>query len=228
MTNYLRALRTRLSSTPLPQPQEITPIPNLLGDRDLEWTYVAARIGRHADSDAQVLDFGCGIGVLSLATASLGASVLAIDLMPQQFETGYSNIEFRQTDVATLDETQRQFDLIINCSTIEHVGLSGRYDSIEAPDGDLAAMSKMRLLLKPGGTMLLTLPIGNDDVIMPLHRIYGSERLPRLLEGYRELESSFWRKDPRNVWLPCSREQAMAEVGCDHYYGLGAMVLQLA
>jgi SAM-dependent methyltransferase len=228
MTNYLRALRTRLSPTPSPPPEEIAPIPNLLGDRDLEWTYVAARIGRHAGSDSQVLDFGCGIGVLSLAAASLGASVLAIDLMPQQFETGYPNIEFRQADVATLDAKHEQFDLIINCSTIEHVGLSGRYNSIEAPDGDLEAMAKMRNLLKQSGTLLLTLPIGNDDVIKPLHRVYGQERLPRLLEGYRALESSYWRKDQRNVWLLCSREQAMAEIGSDHYYALGAMVLQLA
>jgi SAM-dependent methyltransferase len=227
MTNYLRALRTRLSSAPSPQPEVITPIPNLLGDRDLEWTYVAARIGRYAGSESKVLDFGCGIGVLSLAAASLGATVLAIDLMPQQFEAGYPNIEFRHTDVAALDATREQFDLIVNCSTIEHVGLSGRYNSIEAPDGDLEAMAKMRQLLKPDGTMLLTLPIGNDDVIKPLHRVYGPERFPRLLEGYRALESSFWRKDQRNVWLPCSSEQAMAEVGSDHYYALGAMALQL-
>src|SRR5229473_2462110 len=121
MTHYLRALRTRLRPTPALPPEDKTQIPNLLGDRDLEWTYVAARIGRYADDNSRVLDFGCGIGVLSLAAASLGARVLAIDLMPQQFETGYPNVEFRQVDVTTLDAGE-QFDLIINCSTTEHVG----------------------------------------------------------------------------------------------------------
>ena len=227
MTRLLRSLRARFGRlSPSPQ-EEQKPIPNLLGDRDQEWTYVAARIGRYADGNSRILDFGCGIGVLSLAAASIGAKILAIDLMPIQFETGYPNIEFRQTDVAALDERE-QFDLIINCSTIEHVGLSGRYNSIEAPDGDLEAMAKLRRLLKPGGAMLLTLPIGNDAVIKPLHRIYGDDRLPRLLQGYRAIESAFWRKDARNVWLPCSSDEAMSEIGSDHYYALGAMVLNVA
>ena len=204
------------------------PIPDLAGDREMEWTYIAVRIGRYADRNSYILDFGCGTGILSLAAASIGARVLAIDLMPQQFETGYPNIEFRQTDVMTLDKQQYQFDLILNCSTIEHVGLSGRYNvATEAPDGDIEAMQKLRQLLKPGGHMLMTLPIGQDTVVRPLHRIYGTKRLPRLLEGYQVLESSFWCKDQRNIWLPCSQGEAMAEVGNDHCYALGFMTLRV-
>lgn len=203
-------------------------IPNLAGDRALEWTYVAVRTGRYADQHSHILDFGCGgAGTLSLAAASLGARVLAIDLMPQKFVTGYSNIEFRQIDVMALDESEK-FDLILNCSTIEHVGLSGRYNAVEAHNGDLEAMRKLRRLSKPGGTMLLTLPIGQDAVVRPLHRIYGAERLPRLLEGYKIIETSFWRKDQRNIWLPSSQAKAISEQGNDHYYAIGCMVLQVA
>jgi glycosyltransferase involved in cell wall biosynthesis/ubiquinone/menaquinone biosynthesis C-methylase UbiE len=202
-------------------------VPNLAGDRQMEWTYIASRIGRYADENSYVLDFGCGTGMLSLAAASIGADVLAIDLIPQQFETGYPNIEFRQADVMTLDEQRHRFDLILNCSTIEHVGLSGRYNVVtEAPDRDLEAMEKLRRLLKTGGYMLMTLPVGRDAVIRPLHRVYGTKRLPRLLEGYRVVESSFWRKDERNIWLLCSQDEAMAEVANDHYYALGFMVLR--
>lgn len=203
-------------------------IPNLAGDRALEWTYVAARIGRYADQQSHILDFGCGgSGTLSFAAASLGARVLAIDLMPQKFVTGYSTIEFRQTDVKALDESEK-FDLILNCSTIEHVGLSGRYNAVEAHDGDLEAMRKLRRLSKPGGTMLLTLPVGQDAIVRPLHRIYGAERLARLLEGYEIIETWFWHKDQRNIWLLCSRAKALSEQGNDHYYAIGCMVLQLA
>jgi SAM-dependent methyltransferase len=211
----------------IPTSKELPTLPNLAGDREIEWTWVAARIGRYATKDSRVLDFGCGFGWLSLAAASIGARVLAIDLLPKQFETGYPNIEFRQVDVMSLDKQLGQFDLILNCSTIEHVGLSGRYNATDSPDGDLEAMGKLRQILKPGGTLLLTLPVGQDAVVRPLHRIYGVERLPRLLEGYKVIESSFWRKDERNIWLPCSQAEAMAEVGSDHYYALGCMVLGL-
>ena len=199
---------------------------DLSGDRVLEWSFIASRIGRYANNDSYVLDFGCGNGTLTFAAASLGARVLAIDLMPLQFAPIYSAIEFRQTDVMKLDNSIERFDLVLNCSTIEHVGLGGRYNSTEKPDGDLEAMQKLRRLMKTKGIMLLTMPVGQDAVISPLHRIFGPQRLPRVIEGFQVIESLFWRKVAHNVWMSCSQKEAYAEVGNDHYYALGCMVLQ--
>lgn len=196
---------------------------DLTGDRALEWGYIQERLGRYVNKDSHVLDFGCGTGEMSIVAASLGAHVLAIDLMPQQFVIPCSNIEFRQVDVMTLDG---KFDLIINCSTIEHVGLGGRYGSAESPGGDFDAMQKLRQLLKPDGKMLLTLPVGRDAVIQPLHRIYGMLGLFALLDGYRVMESSYYRKGDDNLWVSCSYGDAMTEKGGEHYYALGMMVLQ--
>jgi hypothetical protein len=117
------------------------------------------------------------------------------------------------------------FDLVINCSTIEHVGLSGRYNAREEPDGDLVAMRALCRLMKPDGHMLLTLPLGQDAVVRPLHRIYGPARLPRLLAGYSRTEATFWRKAQANVWSQCAEAEALAEHGSDHYYALGTLVL---
>lgn len=208
---------------PKPAPPRV---PDLSGDRQIEWMYVATRIGRLVDAGGSVLDFGCGAGWLSLAAASVGANVLSIDLLPRNFPDFYPNVEYRQVDVMELDETKASFDLVLNCSTIEHVGLGGRYGAADAPDGDLAAMQKLARLLKPGGHMLLTLPVGQDAVFPPLHRVYGPQRLPRLLTGYRIVDSTFWHKDARNLWQQCPAETVMAEPGNEAYYGLGCLVLQ--
>lgn len=201
------------------------PARDLTGDRELEWTYVSARIGRYADRTSRVLDFGCGDGHLTFAAGSLGASVLAVDLGEPSFPVVYPTVAFRKADVMSLDEDEG-FDLVICCSTIEHVGLAGRYGVVaENPDGDLLAMGKLRRMLKHGGHMLLTVPVGLDAVIKPLHRIYGPERLPRLLEGFRVVESLYFLKDGRNRWVPCSGSAAMAEPGGAGYYALGLMVL---
>ena len=199
---------------------------DLSGDRDLEWGFVAGRLGRYVEPGTSVLDFGCGNGVLALAAAGLGARVLAIDLMPRQLFAEHPNLAFRQVDVMALDARRDRFDLVMNCSTIEHVGLSGRYNAVEAPDGDLAAMEKLHRLLAPGGHMLLTLPVGKDAVIRPLHRIYGAERLARLLHGYTIVEVTFWRKNAANRWVACPREQAVHEIGHEGYFALGTFVLR--
>jgi len=198
--------------------------PNLEGDRDVEWGFVAARLAVYARPGARVLDFGCGTGTLAFAAASLGLNVLAIDLMPRKLLARCPGLEFRQVDVMELDE-RNLFDLVINCSTIEHVGLSGRYNAKDDPDGDLRAMAKLRRLMRPDGHMLLTLPIGQDAVIRPLHRVYGPARLPLLLAGYTCKEATFWRKPCGNVWSQCSEPEALAERGSDHYYALGTLVL---
>jgi hypothetical protein len=79
--------------------------------------------------------------------------------------------------------------------------------------------------MKSKGIMLLTLPVGQDAVISPLHRIFGPQRLPRLIKGFHVIESLFYRKDMQNIWMACSQREAYAEVGNDHYYALGCMVL---
>jgi hypothetical protein len=50
-------------------------------------------------------------------------------------------------------------------------------------------MLQMKRLIKTGGLLFLSVPLGIDKVIFNLHRIYGGARLPRLLESWTVLES---------------------------------------
>ena len=93
-------------------------------------------------------------------------------------------------------------------------------------DGDLAAMRKLRDLAKPGGTMLLTIPVGRDAVFAPLHRVYGEERLPRLLEGWAIEEQEFWVKQADGCWAQVRRSDALALRPQAMLYGLGLFVLK--
>lgn len=199
---------------------------DLSGDRFLEWTYSAAKIGQYSKGNEKMLDVGCGGGTLSVAGAQCGLEVLAIDLLPQSFAEHYPNIEFRQTNLLELDEPKESFSLIVCCSTIEHIGLGSRYSSFSLADGDLQAMHAIRRLLRPRGRLVMTIPVGRDAVFHPYHRVYGEKRLPRLLEGFEVVESIFYRKDQRNVWFPCTREDALHDIADAHYYALAFFVLQ--
>lgn len=180
---------------------------NLVGDRDIEWSWIASQM---PSGSGEALDFGNGGSLLGLIAAQRGFHVTAIDLGNIQWDYTHPQLRFLQGDLLELDLSVSHFDLIINCSTVEHVGLTGRYGvKTDRPDGDLDAMAHLRSFLKPGGTMLLTIPVGRDALFAPLCRVYGPQRLPRLFEGYEIVKEAFWTKDEQNRWQLTTKEQAL-------------------
>lgn len=194
---------------------------SLQGDRWVEWSFCMARM---ADGAGSSLDFGADIGFLALAAAQRGHDVMAFDRLPSALDYDHPRVRAVQGDVLTHDFGDQRFDQIVNCSSIEHVGLGGRYGSFEESDGDLHAMAILRALLAPGGRMLLTIPVGRDSTWPPYHRIYGEERLPRLLDGYRIDEEQFWIKTGEH-WTAGDRREALATQGSERFYSLGLFVL---
>jgi hypothetical protein len=79
-------------------------------------------------------------------------------------------------------------------------------------------------LLAESGRMILTIPVGQDAVFSPQHRIYGEERLPRLLERYRPVEEQYWAKDGPQ-WKLVERAAALGTEGSESFYSLGLFVL---
>jgi SAM-dependent methyltransferase len=202
--SFLRKIRRTLTR----KPSASLPVRNLLGDRDVEWSWVAARMPA---GPGEALDFGPGGSALSLLAALRGFRVTAVDLDKVNRPYQHANLKEVQGDLLKLPLPPGRFDLVINCSTVEHVGLAGRYGvTEERPDGDLGAMARLREMLKPGGVMLLTVPVGLDAVFAPLCRAYGAERLPRLLSGYALEEETFWIKNTANQWIVCPRAEALA------------------
>jgi SAM-dependent methyltransferase len=198
--------------------------PTLAGDRTVEYGFVLARI---PDGPGKVLDFGSGTGNLALAAAERGWNVTALDRMAVELDYRHPRVHQLQADVLTHDFGAERFELILNCSSVEHVGLPGRYGSFEQQDGDLQAMQVLGGLLAVNGRMLLTIPVGSDGVFVPRHRIYGPQRLPRLLDGFGVVEERYWHK-PDSRWAETDRQTALAVEGSGAFYALGLFVLELS
>lgn len=183
--------------------------PNLLGERFIEeaWFHAHMPAGPGA-----ALDFGTGGSHLALAAAYRGFAVTAIDLQPVNWLYTHPTLQFTQGDLFALNLPKGHFDLILNCSTVEHVGLAGRYGvKTNQLNGDLEAMKRLMSLLKPGGTMLLNVPVGRDAVFPPYARVYGVERLPQLLADFQIEKQAFFVNDQENRWIPCDKETALNE-----------------
>lgn len=222
-SSVLRMKRTFLPPKPV--------FKNIDGERYVEWSFLSSQI---PEGPGEAIDFGCENGYMSLLAAQKRFHVHACDLQQQQFLWKHPNVEFVLGDFLRLDFPRNHFDLIINCSSVEHVGVAGRY-GISAPqqDGDLEVMVRFSELLKHQGVVLMTAPCGRDAVMAPWCRVYGQKRLPKLLAPFRVARECYWLKDGENRWVETSREEAMNYTpthdlnnphGCS--YALGGFVLR--
>ena len=198
---------------------------DLTGDRNIEWSWAAAHI---PENPGAVLDFGCGDASLGLIAAAKGGCVTGIDLQQVHLPYRVDNLKVRTGDILNFNFEGAQFDVIINCSAIEHVGLAGRYGSTDTQDGDLIAMERMSRLLKlPDGIMVLTIPVGKDTVFPPLHRVYGAHRLNLLLKGFWVVKKEFWsKKEGANIWIRVSEEEALSIQPSEVFSALGLFILK--
>lgn len=231
MSSRVRKLKRALFPVPPPPPIPVAPPINIYGERNVEWTFLSQEM---PGGPGEAFEFGCETGYMSLMAAQRGFHVIANDLQEQSFTWKHPQVEFRQGDFLKLNLPRNQFDLAINCSSVDHVGIAGRYGiTAQQDEGDIEVMHRLADILKPGGILLMTAPCGHDIVMAPWHRVYGIHRLPKLLAPFRILKDSYWVKDENNRWVPSSRDAALASQTicnpvdpCWCLYALGGFVLQ--
>jgi hypothetical protein len=90
-------------------------------------------------------------------------------------------------------------DWVIGFSSLEHSGL-GRYGDALNPEGDAEAMRQAWCFLKPGGHLVLGLPMRcehNGYVDFNAHRVYGFKRLAHIAKGFHVVDFAY-----QCVWNP--------------------------
>ena len=156
-----------------------------------------ARLGVHGDD--KVLDLGCGFGRHAYQAARLGAQVVAFDFgadevrnvqdtfgamaVAGELDEVESRVGAVQGDALALPFPDDAFDRVIASEILEHI-----------PD-DEQAMHELARVLRPGGTMAITVPRAGPEFINwslsdEYHnvpgghvRIYRQRQLVERLEG---------------------------------------------
>jgi len=146
-----------------------------ISERTDIWGFCLSRL---ADGPGRTLDFGADVGFLSLAAAQRGQDVVALDRIPPALP--YRHPRARRcprTSWTAPSATNDRFDQILKL-LVDRARRAGRpLRQLGRADGDLDADGDPPELLAPGGRMILTIPVGRDQICGPYHRIYGEDRL---------------------------------------------------
>lgn len=125
-------------------------------------------------ANQDILDVGCGAGLLSEALAAQEAIVTGIDLSEQAITVAKQHaavselsINYQISDVATLTRQEQQYAIITCMEMLEHV---------PEPDNIIKSCSE---LLKPGGYLFLSTL--NRNLKSYLMSIIGAEYVLRML-----------------------------------------------
>lgn len=127
-------------------------------------------------------DIGCATGSFPAMQLASGIEHCTVfEVRPARVD--HERVTVRVHDL-TYDEAEAEFDLVTCLSTIEHVGL-GRYGDPLDPWGDVKMAANLRRLVKPGGLLMLSLPVGRGTVVYNAHRIYSRRRVRELFGDLR-------------------------------------------
>lgn len=107
-----------------------------------------------AKAPAQILDFGCGPGIISVALGKLGYNVTGMDgsvemvrmCQKRAEKLGLKNLRFDHHAAEGVQLPKEQFDAVVCSSVVEYVV------------DDMPLIEKLIASLKPGGHLILSVP----------------------------------------------------------------------
>jgi len=114
---------------------------------------------------------------------------------------------------------EKQYDLIISISTFEHIGFDeGKGE--ETKELFLAAIRNCRSMLKPGGELVLSLPLGYNKYMDQIIRDQG---------GIADATNHFFQRVRVRQWENCTPDQALARPFSKPYlYANGLVIVKFS
>ena len=154
----------------------------LVNERGVEQPFVFATLAGLRDG-ARILDVGGSESTVGLSLATLGHRVTVVD--PRAHPLRHPNLEHAACTLDELPDPVQPFHAAVALSAVEHFGLE--HYGLNARDErlDLAALTRMRELVAPGGLLVLTVPFDDEHPsVDDFQRVYDEAGLSELLRGW--------------------------------------------
>lgn len=149
------------------------------------------RPGRHVD---------VGSSVMTVGVLSANVDTLFVDYRPLMAKL--PRLTSVAANITSLPFGTGAVESLSCLHVLEHIGL-GRYGDPIDPSGSEKGAHELERILKPGGTLYLSLPVGRHRTCFNAHRVFAPEHIPAMFPALRLAEFSyvddsgaFWEKRP--------------------------------
>ncbi len=157
------------------------------------------------------------------AHVDVGSSVLTVSVLSALVETIFVDYRPLRASLPGLTSVGGTIlslpfadDSIVSLSSlhvIEHIGL-GRYGDAIDPEGSVKAARELQRVVRSGGKLFLSLPVGRERVCFNAHRVHAPASVLNMLSGMRLAEFSLVDDEGRYREAASLEDAARCEYGC--------------
>lgn len=149
---------------------------------DPHYFFQAAWLARRLQEKRPSLHVDVGSSAMMINVLSAGVKTVFVDYRP--LRAHLSNLSSLAGDIVRLPFQDGSITSLSCLHVLEHVGL-GRYGDPIDPDGSLLAAAELQRVLKRGGRLFLSVPVGRERVCFNAHRVFSSSTVRSF---FRELQ----------------------------------------
>lgn len=171
--------------------------PLLVNERIVEQPFVFGALAGLSPS-ARILDVGGSESTVGLSLATLGHAVTVVD--PRALPLAHPNLTHAACRLDELPAPATRFDAAVVLSAVEHFGLEHYGLDWTDARADIAALTRLRELVAPGGLLVLTVPFGEEPSVDDFQRVYDEAGLSELLAGWEVRTSLRVGRSDRLTW----------------------------
>lgn len=166
---------------------------------------------RHVDVGSRIDGF--------VAHVAAFRDIEVLDIRP--IRNKINNVVFHQFDLlGDANAFEAYCDSLSCLHTLEHLGL-GRYGDRIMVDGYLNGFRKLWSILKPGGILYLSVPIGLQRIEFNAHRVFSIKTILDMAQDWYDVEDFSYVDDLGNLHKSAPLTQSTIHSSFDCWYGCG-------
>ncbi len=179
---------------------------------DPHYFFQAAWLARRLHHAMPSFHVDVGSSAMMINVLSANVKTVFVDYRP--LHVRLSNLSSLAGDIVRLPFQDGSIASLSCLHVLEHIGL-GRYGDPINPEGSLLAAAELQRILKPGGRLFLSVPVGRERVCFNAHRVFSSDTVR---DYFQELQlKAFSLVDDAGRF----NEEVPPETAADLEYGCG-------